>query len=153
MKILMVCLGNICRSPLAEGLLRDKVQELDVETDSAGTSAYHVGEAPDPRMIKTGRSKGVNISDLRGRQFVVSDFDEFDKIYVMDASNYRNVINLARNDEDKAKVDFILNELHPGSNSEVPDPYYGGDRGFENVYNMLDQATDNILKKLRDGSF
>ena len=153
MKILMVCLGNICRSPLAEGLLRDKVQELDVETDSAGTSAYHVGEAPDPRMIKTGRSKGVNISDLRGRQFVVSDFDEFDKIYVMDASNYRNVINLARNDEDKAKVDFILNELHPGSNSEVPDPYYGGDRGFENVYNMLDQATDNILKKLHDGSF
>lgn len=151
MKILMVCLGNICRSPLAEGLLREKVRDLDVETDSAGTSAYHIGEAPDPRMIRTGRAKGVNISDLRGRQFKVSDFDEFDRIYVMDASNYRNVLSLARNDEDRAKVDYILNELTPGSDAEVPDPYFGGDRGFEEVYRMLDEATDKLVNKIRNG--
>lgn len=151
MKILMVCLGNICRSPLAEGLLREKVREMDVHTDSAGTSAYHIDEAPDPRMIKTGRSKGINISDLRGRQFKVSDFDQFDRIYVMDASNYQNVLRLARHDEDRAKVDFILNELQPGSNAEVPDPYFGGDQGFEEVYRMLDEATDRLVEKIRDG--
>lgn len=153
MKILMVCLGNICRSPLAEGLLRDKVISMDVATDSAGTSAYHIDEAPDARMIKTGRSKGVNISDLRGRQFKVADFDEFDRIYVMDASNYQNVIALARDESDIAKVDYILNELEPGSNAEVPDPYFGGDRGFEAVYKMLDEATDKVVEKIRDGKF
>ena len=153
MKILMVCLGNICRSPLAEGLLRDKVISMDVVTDSAGTSAYHIDEAPDARMIKTGRSKGVNISDLRGRQFKVTDFDEFDRIYVMDASNYQNVIALARGEADIAKVDYILNELEPGSNAEVPDPYFGGDRGFEAVYRMLDEATDKVVEKIRDGKF
>ncbi len=148
----MVCLGNICRSPLAEGLLREKVKNLDVETDSAGTSAYHVGEPPDPRMIRTGRSKGINISDLRGRQFKVSDFDEFDLIYVMDASNYRNVINLARNEQDKQKVKYILNELAPGTDADVPDPYFGGDRGFEEVYQMLDEATNKIVEKIANGN-
>lgn len=152
MKILMVCLGNICRSPLAEGLLREKVTDLEVETDSAGTSAYHIDEAPDPRMIRTGRSKGINISDLRGRQFRVNDFDEFDMIYVMDASNYENVISLARNEEDRKKVDYILNELQPGSNAEVPDPYFGGDQGFEEVFRMLDEATDRLVEKLRNGN-
>jgi len=153
MKILMVCLGNICRSPLAHGLLRHKVQEqgLDVETDSAGTASYHVDEAPDPRTIKTGRKHGIDISDLRGRQFEVEDFDRFDKIYVMDESNYLNVSRLARNESDKNKVDFILNELEAGSDSEVPDPYYGGDDGFENVYQMLDKATDSIIQKIKHG--
>ncbi len=149
MKILMVCLGNICRSPLAEGLLRKKVKELGWETDSAGTSAYHVDEAPDPRSIQIGRKYGVNISDLRGRQFSADDFERFDKIYVMDQSNYQNVMKLARNDNDRAKVDYLLNELEPGSNSEVPDPYFGGDMGFENVYTMLDKATDRIVEKLK----
>ncbi len=153
MKILMVCLGNICRSPLAEGLLRSKVQngQLDIETDSAGTAAYHIDEAPDPRTIKTGRTYGIDISDLRGRQFQIEDFDRFDKIYVMDESNYQNVIRLARNQADVNKVDYILNEIEPGSNSEVPDPYYGGDRGFENVYRLLDRATDSIIQKIKDG--
>ena len=153
MKILMVCLGNICRSPLAEGILREKVKGLDVETDSAGTSAYHVDEAPDTRSIQVGRTHNINISDLRGRQFVVEDFDRFDKIYVMDQSNYFNVIKMARDDEDKAKVDYILNEVEPNSNAEVPDPYYGGDMGFENVYKMLDVATDNIVEKIQNGRF
>lgn len=151
MKILMVCLGNICRSPLAEGILRDKVQGSDIVVDSAGTAAYHVDEAPDPRSIQIGRKRGINISDLRGRQFIASDFDDFDLIYVMDESNYQNVIRLARNDEDKAKVELILNELTPSSNASVPDPYYGGDMGFENVYNMLDEATNAILKKINHG--
>ena len=148
----MVCLGNICRSPLAEGILRHKAAHLEVETDSAGTSAYHVGDAPDPRSIKTGRKYGINISDLRGRQFIPDDFDRFDKIYVMDSSNMQNVLRLARNDADKKKVEFILNEIDPGKNLEVPDPYYGGDRGFDNVYEMLDRATDNIIKKIENGS-
>ncbi|MDZ7846759.1 MAG: low molecular weight protein-tyrosine-phosphatase [Owenweeksia sp.] len=151
MKILMVCLGNICRSPMAHGLLRDKVQELEVETDSAGTSSYHLDEAPDPRMIKTGREYGINISDLRGRQFKVEDFDYFDKIYVMDHSNFQNVVALARHEADRAKVSLILNELEPDSNSEVPDPYFGGDRGFEDVYNLLDRATDRIVEKIKHG--
>ncbi len=151
MKILMVCLGNICRSPMAQGILREKTRDMDVEIDSAGTSAYHVDEAPDPRSIQTGRKYGINISDLRGRQFTVEDFDNFDKIYVMDESNYTNVISMARSDSDKAKVDFILNELESGSNSPVPDPYFGGDRGFDNVYEMLDKATDSIVQKIKDG--
>lgn len=149
MKILMVCLGNICRSPLAEGILREKIKDMDAEVDSAGTSAYHVDEAPDPRSIKIARKYGINISDLRGRQFSIADFDRFDRIYVMDESNYQNVLDLARNEEDKNKVDFLLNEVEPGINNEVPDPYYGGDRGFDDVYKMLDAATDQIVKKIK----
>tara|TARA_R110002072_G_scaffold18981_3_gene70231 strand:- start:809 stop:1273 length:465 start_codon:yes stop_codon:yes gene_type:complete len=153
MKILMVCLGNICRSPLAEGIMAAKVEGLAIEVDSAGTAAYHIDEAPDHRSIKIARKKGINISNLRGRQFNVSDFDNFDKIYVMDESNLENVLALARTDEDKAKVDLILNESHPHKNLEVPDPYYGGDMGFENVYKMLDEATDVILNKIKDGRY
>jgi protein-tyrosine phosphatase len=149
MKILMVCLGNICRSPLAEGILREKIKDMDAEVDSAGTSAYHVDEAPDPRSIKIARKHGINISDLRGRQFSIADFDRFDRIYVMDESNYQNVLDLARNEADKNKVDFLLNEVEPGINNEVPDPYYGGDRGFDDVYKMLDAATDQIVKKIK----
>lgn len=153
MKILMVCLGNICRSPLAEGIMADKVKGLGISVDSAGTASYHVDEAPDIRSIKIARKKGINISNLRGRQFQVSDFDKFDKIYVMDDSNYQNVTAMARNEEDKTKVDFILNESNPDQNLEVPDPYYGGDMGFENVYNMLDEATEIILTKIKDGRY
>lgn len=151
MKILMVCLGNICRSPMAEGLLREKVKNMDVTVDSAGTSAYHIDEAPDPRSIQTGRKYGINISDLRGRQFTTDDFDNFDKIYIMDESNYNNVVALARNEADKAKVDFILNEINPNSNKSVPDPYFGGDKGFDDMYTMLDKATDSIVEKINDG--
>lgn len=151
MKILMVCLGNICRSPLAHGLLREKVKNMDgVEVDSAGTAGYHIDEAPDVRMIKTARKHGLNISDLRGRQFSVADFDNFDKIYVMDSSNRNNVLSLARNQDDIKKVEMILNLSNPGKDLPVPDPYYGGDEGFENVYKLLDEATDRILENLQD---
>lgn len=147
----MVCLGNICRSPMADGLLRKKVLNagLDVVVDSAGTAGYHIGEAPDTRMRQTARSYGVPIDELRARQFVVSDFDTFDLIYAMDSSNYTNILKLARTPEDEQKVHLILNELHPGKNLNVPDPYYGGEQGFIDVFTMLDQATDVILKKLR----
>jgi protein-tyrosine phosphatase len=151
MKIVMVCLGNICRSPLADGLLRKKVADagLDIEVDSAGTAGYHVGAPPDLRMQATAKSKGCPIGNLRARQFVVADFDRFDRIYVMDKSNQRNVLSLARSKKDEAKVELILNLTHPNQDLEVPDPYYGGDQGFLDVYTMLDEATDVLLSELK----
>lgn len=143
----MVCLGNICRSPLAEGILKSKLSK-DFIVDSAGTANYHSGAAPDTRSIAVARKYGLDISNLKGRQFNVTDFDTFDLIYVMDQSNYNNVIKLARHNEDIAKVKLILNEVHEGKNYEVPDPYYGGDHGFENVYQMLDEACDVIASSL-----
>ncbi|MBD0823127.1 low molecular weight protein-tyrosine-phosphatase [Aestuariibaculum marinum] len=147
-KILMVCLGNICRSPLAEGILKSKLPQNTFTVDSAGTANYHSGSQPDHRSISVARKYGLNISNLKARQFVVSDFDQFDYIYVMDESNYQNVLSLARNEADKTKVEFILNETYPNQNYPVPDPYYGGDEGFENVYKMLDEACTIIAQKL-----
>lgn len=151
MKILMVCLGNICRSPMADGLLRAKVKRegLQVEVDSAGTSGFHVGEAPDPRMRATAKSMGFNIDSLSARQFVQEDFDRFDLIYAMDESNRDNILKLARNESDRKKVKLILNETYPGEDMSVPDPYYGGDQGFINVFNMLDEATTKIISDLQ----
>ncbi|WP_232731999.1 low molecular weight protein-tyrosine-phosphatase [Confluentibacter lentus] len=147
-KILMVCLGNICRSPLAEGILKSKLPNNNFIVDSAGTANYHVGNSPDKRSVAVARKYGLDISNLSGRQFSVADFDTFDYIYVMDASNYNNVIALARDENDKGKVKFILNEIYPNQNYDVPDPYYGGDEGFENVYKMLDEACTTIAKSL-----
>jgi protein-tyrosine phosphatase len=149
----MVCLGNICRSPIAEGILRHKLRAMkneDVETDSAGTSNFHVGEEPDARMRITAKKNGMDISDLRARQFVQSDFDEFDLIYAMDNANKRDILSLARNDEDRAKVKLILDEIYPNENREVPDPYYGGEEGFQDVFDMLNDATDQIIAKYID---
>lgn len=149
-KILMVCLGNICRSPLAEGILKSKLPHNSFFVDSAGTGNYHIGKHPDMRSIAIAKKYGIDISKLKGRQFDVSDFDTFDIIYVMDESNFRNVISLSRNDKDKAKVHYILNEVHPNQNYNVPDPYYGGNEGFENVYKMLDEACTRIAKKFQE---
>jgi protein-tyrosine phosphatase len=146
----MVCLGNICRSPLAEGILKSKLPSDSFFVDSAGTGDYHIGKNPDSRSIAIARKHGLDISNLRGRQFNVLDFDKFDIIYVMDESNYRNVLLLARNEQDKAKVEFILNEVHPKQNYNIPDPYYGGNDGFENVYNMLDEACSVIATRLQN---
>jgi len=147
-KVLMVCLGNICRSPLAQGILESKVNLDKVFVDSAGTAAYHVGNLPDERSIDVARNYGINITNQRARKFTVQDFDEFDYIYAMDISNYQNILMLARAEEDENKVRLILNEIYPSENKSVPDPYYGGNQGFENVYQMLDEACDVISKKL-----
>jgi len=146
----MVCLGNICRSPIADGLLRDKIlkNKLNCYVDSAGTSDLHAGEQPDYRMQETALSFGVDISNLRARKFLVNDFDQFDIIYAMDQSNYQNILKLSRSDEDKTKVKLILNEINPGKNLEVPDPYYSEKKGFVDVFNLLDIATDKIIEKI-----
>lgn len=146
-KVLMVCLGNICRSPVAEGILRHKAKEAGaaIEVDSAGTSAYHQGEQPDQRSAENALTHGVDIRQQQSRPFRVSDFDAFDRIFAMDATNYSNILALARNAEDEQKVEMLLNLTHPGSNKPVPDPYYGGPTGFQDVYELIDEACEHII--------
>ncbi|BDS14971.1 low molecular weight protein-tyrosine-phosphatase [Aureispira anguillae] len=146
MKFLMVCLGNICRSPLAEGILKAKAVagHLEWVIDSAGTSAYHAGELPDRRSIAIAESYGIDITDQRSRPITPKDLDDFDVIYVMDSSNYNNVMELCENAEQQSKVQLIMNMAEPGRNIAVPDPYWEDD-GFRNVYLMLDKACTAIL--------
>jgi len=149
-KILMVCLGNICRSPLAEGILKSKLDPSKFKVASCGTSSYHIGSKPDKRSIEVGKKYDIDISNQRAAQFTTDNFSIYDFIFVMDNSNYQDVIKLTNNQEHKKKVKLILNELHPDENLDVPDPYYGGKQGFENVFQMLDKACDNIVVKLED---
>ncbi|AEM69060.1 protein tyrosine phosphatase [Allomuricauda ruestringensis DSM 13258] len=146
-KVLMVCLGNICRSPLAEGILQSKVDSDSVFVDSAGTAGYHVGNPPDERSIAVARKYGLRIEGQKCRKFSQQDFLEFDHIYVMDRSNFSDVASLAKNKEEASKVKLLLSEIELGI-KEVPDPYYGGDDGFENVYQIIDSACEVIAKKL-----
>ncbi|MGE0637470.1 MAG: low molecular weight protein-tyrosine-phosphatase [Bacteroidia bacterium] len=147
----MVCLGNICRSPLADGILRFKAkrENLDWIIDSAGTYSGHQGEHPDYRAIKCAKKFGVDISQLIARPFSKMDFNNFDKIYVMDSSNYRDVLKLTDNDADHEKVEMIMNVVNPGRNQAVPDPYWGGDEDFDNVFKMLDEACEKIIQQLK----
>ena len=147
-KVLMVCLGNICRSPLAEGILKSKVDSAQVSVSSAGTGGWHAGELPDPRSIAVAKKNGLDITDQRAKKFSAYDFEIYDYIYVMDNSNYRDVLSLAKNQEEKSKVRRILDELFPGENVDVPDPYYGGEHGFDDVYHMLDEACEKIASRL-----
>lgn len=149
-KILMVCLGNICRSPLAEGIMRQKIEErnLHAEVRSSGTSNYHENDPADPRTISTARRHGLDITRHRASQFGIKDFDRYDMIFVMDKSNYQNVTRLARNDNDRRKVRMIMNMTTAGKNTDVPDPYYSGNDGFELVYSMLDEACDMIANEI-----
>ena len=147
-KVLMVCLGNICRSPLAEGILKSKVDASKIEVSSAGTGGWHVGELPDPRSIEVAQQHGLDITDQRGKQFSTYDFEIYDHIFVMDNSNYKDVVKLATSPSEKEKVRLILEETFPGEKLDVPDPYYGGDQGFENVYQMLDAACEKIAARL-----
>lgn len=148
-KILFVCLGNICRSPLAEGIMLKLIteKELDLHVDSAGTAKFHVGEAPDARTISNAKNHDVNLTALRARQFTEKDFDEFDAIYVMDNSNMTHVLELAKNETQSQKVELFLNTLHPNKQMEVPDPYFGGEEGFEDVYNLVYTACEKIAEK------
>ena len=142
-KILMVCLGNICRSPLAEGIMRDLATQarLPWEIDSAGTGNWHVGDPPDPRSIRVASQHGIDISGLRGRQFSVRDFDQFDCIYAMDLDNYRDILRKARTPQDEAKVQLLLDNQQP-----VPDPWYD-DALFAPVYELIYNACEKIVQK------
>nr|WP_314837903.1 low molecular weight protein-tyrosine-phosphatase [uncultured Flavobacterium sp.] len=148
-KILMVCLGNICRSPLAEGILASKLDPEKFIVDSAGTGSWHVGKSPDERSVAVAKKNKISIAHQRGKHFSPKDFDLYDYIYVMDSSNYDDVMQLAPSTEHQAKVKMILNELFPGENVDVPDPYYGLSNGFEMVFNMLNEVCDIIADKLK----
>jgi protein-tyrosine phosphatase len=147
-RILMVCLGNICRSPLAEGILQSKLSKKDFIVDSAGTGDWHIGHAPDPRSIRVAKNHRLDITNLKGRQFSEKDFHDFDYIFVMDNQNYKDVVKLTNKTVLKQKVKLILNEIFPNENVDVPDPYFGLEDGFEKVYAMLDEACEVIAEKL-----
>lgn len=146
----MVCLGNICRSPMAHGLLQHKVEQrkLGWEVDSAGTSGWHRGEQPDKRAIACMKRHGINISNQSSRPFIHDDFKAFDLIYVMDKANLHDVLEMAGTEEEQNKVALVMSLVYEQTPIDVPDPYFGvGDKGFENVYTMLDEATDKILER------
>ncbi len=149
-KVLFVCTGNICRSPMAEGILREKlrISKIPVEVDSCGFEAFHVGDPPDSRAQEVARKRGIDLSSHRARLFTPLDFDEFDFIYAMDSSHFKKITRLARNESDLAKVDFMLNVLYPGQNLDVLDPWYEGMKAFEQVYLQLDDACNHIIEVL-----
>lgn len=148
MKILMVCLGNICRSPLAEGILAEKAGKAGLQwiVDSAGTAGYHAGEQPHPLSQKVAAVNGIDISKQQCRQFSKKDLRFYDKIFVMDLSNLEDIKRLCGNEWQPEKVSLILNELFPGENREVPDPWYGGEDGFHIVFSMLNEACEKIIQ-------
>ncbi len=148
MKVLMVCLGNICRSPLAHGVLEERVRDgnLGWEVDSCGTSSWHVGEQPDERSIAVAAENGIDISGQRARQFTVADFEVFDHIIAMDSSNFSNIKSLARSENDMEKVSLLLNYSFPSENRQVPDPYYTG--GFQYVFDLVAEAIDKFIEEV-----
>ncbi|MFC5873502.1 low molecular weight protein-tyrosine-phosphatase [Chryseobacterium arachidis] len=148
MKILMVCLGNICRSPLAEGIMKTKVPE-SFFIDSAGTISIHEGEHPDKRAIKTAANHGIDISKQRSRPITKADFENFDKIYCMDVDVLADVVSKTKNEEQRHKVSLFLEVLGDHENAEVPDPYWGGMDDFENVFQLLEKGCDAILAQLK----
>jgi protein-tyrosine phosphatase len=149
-KILFVCTGNICRSPLAEGILREKLLKNNIiaEVDSCGFESFHVGDAPDSRAQEVAGKRGIDLSTHRARLFTNQDFDRFDYIYAMDSSHFQNIMRVARNDTERMKVDFVLNVLHPGQNLGVPDPWYHDINAFEKVYQQLDRACEQIIDNI-----
>ena len=149
MKILMVCLGNICRSPLAEGVLKHKakIAGLHWQIDSAGTNGYHVGEAPHHLSQKVAKLNGIDICEQRARKFLKEDFDRYDKIYAMAEDVIDDIKGIAKEKFDSEKVDLFLNELRPGKNLSVPDPWYGPEPGYHEVYKLIDETCDAIVRK------
>lgn len=147
----MVCLGNICRSPIAEGVLKNKIVEhgLNWVVDSAGTESYHVGEAPHHFSQKVCLAHGIDISGQRARQFVNEDFVRFDKIYAFAGDVLNEIKEIGGRYPPMGKVDYFLNELNPGSNQSVPDPYYGTESGYVTVYKLIDATCDAIIKKYK----
>ena len=144
----MVCLGNICRSPLAEGILISKTKDLNIFVDSAGTAGYHIGSLADSRSIEIADKYNIDLRNQRARQFSRADFEEFDIIYAMDTNNYGHLIALANDQEEREKVRMILNEINPGLYKSVPDPYHGDNNGFQKVYDILDKACEKIATQI-----
>ena len=151
MKILMVCLGNICRSPLAEAILQDKAFKAGINwsVESAGTNRYHTGDPPHHLSQKVAKLNGIDISNQRARRFVAEDFDKYDKIYALAADVIDDIGYIAKDKFDGAKIDLLMNELHPGKNMDVPDPWYGTEPGYHEVYAMISKACDKIVEKYR----
>ena len=149
--LLMVCLGNICRSPLAQGILHHKLNKLNIDNitvDSAGTGNWHIGSNPDKRSTEIAMKHEIDISNQKARQFSYEDFEKFDHILVMDTSNLQNIRSQAKSKKDVDKIKLILDYSYPDKNESVPDPYFGGIDGFEHVYNLLNNACDKIIENL-----
>jgi low molecular weight protein-tyrosine phosphatase len=149
MKILMVCLGNICRSPLAEGILQEKAWKygLNWSIESAGTNGYHTGEPPHYLSVKVAKHNGIDISKQRSRRFTAEDFDRYDRIYAMAADVVDEMKRISKAKFDPQKVEIFLNEVYPGENRDVPDPWYGPEPGYHEVYEIISEACDHIVKK------
>lgn len=147
MKVLMVCLGNICRSPLAEGILKEKLKKagLDWTVDSAGTNSYHIGQAPHLLSQKVAMLNGIDISNQIARKFVKADLDHYDKIYAMASDVQIEIQDICGNDYDSSKVELFLNSLYPGAKKDVPDPWYGTEPGYHEVYKLIDEACNAIV--------
>ncbi|MDD3742030.1 MAG: low molecular weight phosphotyrosine protein phosphatase [Lentimicrobiaceae bacterium] len=150
-KILMVCLGNICRSPIAEGVMREKLAQNNIPAvvDSCGFESFHIGDAPDPRAIKVAKENGIDISNLRARLFRRQDFELFDHIFVMDSNNYRDVSRMSSGESDLEKVDYLMNLVYPGKNLPIPDPYSGDMDDFRQTYAMAEQAVDAFIQRIK----
>ena len=148
MRILMVCLGNICRSPIAEGVMRHKAETngLNWIIDSAGTESYHIGEPPHRHSQAICRANGIDISSQCARRFVAADFEKYDKIYAMADDVYREIQRIGGRSADMGRVELFLNELEPGSNASVPDPWYGNEDGYVTVYDLINKTCDNIIR-------
>ena len=151
--VLFVCLGNICRSPTAEGVFRHLVQQEGhdswISTDSAGTHAYHIGSQPDHRSQQTAKSRGIDLSDLRGRKAVKEDFDKFDYILAMDDDNLQLLEQICPSGME-SKLSLFLDFSDDYSETEVPDPYYGGDQGFDHVFDLVESASRGLLAKIKE---
>jgi protein-tyrosine phosphatase len=149
MKILMVCLGNICRSPLAEGILQHKANKagLNWKVESAGTNHYHIGEPPHKLSQKVAKLNGIDICDQRARRFIAEDFYSYDKIYALADDVLDDIKDIAGKKFDSSKVDLLMNELHPGEDRSVPDPWYGTEPGYHEVYKILDAVCNKIIEK------
>jgi protein-tyrosine phosphatase len=149
MRILMVCLGNICRSPLAEGILREKMQRAGLvwQVDSAGTNHYHTGDPPHPLSQKVALANGIDISHQRARRFTAADVEQFDKIYALATDVLNDIKKITGTSFDKSKIDLLLNEQFPGKNLDVPDPYYGEETDYHDVYALLDEVCDTLIAK------
>lgn len=151
MKILMVCLGNICRSPLAEGILQHKANAagLQWQVDSAGTNGYHTGEAPHKLSQKVAKLNGIDICEQRARQFIPADIDSYDTIYAMADDVVEDIKRIAGKNFKPEKVELFLNELYPGEHRSVPDPWYGTEPGYHEVYKLIEQTCEKIIQKAK----